>query len=381
MRADYDRRYASNDTRYIYAVGSDTPLRIEDADYDREHMERVLGSAFWSASPNTTVRALSREFVRPQPDEWWGEDMYSMPLSSPRVTVTIRLARVYCPGGVYFDVRDDLADRMWCPARSARPGERPVAMQPDSVFSSNGRRLPRRVDPTVRTPIFRVPTPTEVGQQQGEPAPPRDPVGRYPRPLPQNPQTPGANQPPQTQPPQNQPPQNQPPQNQPPQTQPQTPPQNQPGQTPAASDTTGGDRSHGDNGRRAHGDPRNADPRGNGNGYGNGGRQQPTSQPPANTPPSNPSQSNPQQQGQTQGASSQTGNGHQDHGNSNPGSAANNGNSNDHGNDKGQNNAKPDHSESPKDRMSAILKSRVPQTATKQDDKKAASDSTEKKKP
>jgi hypothetical protein len=378
----YDRRFASNDTRYIYAVASDTPLRISDSDYDREYLQRELGAAYWSSSPNVTVRAISREFVRSQPDEWWGEDMYSMPLAhDPRITVTIRLARVYCPGGVYFDVRDDLADHIWCPARSARPGERPVAMQPDSVYGSNGRRLPRRVDPSARTPIFRVPTGTDVGQQQGEP---RNTVPSFPRREPQNPQMPAANQPPpQNQPAQN-PPQNQPPQNQPPQIQP--PPSSQPGQT-QPGDPNGGDRAHDDNGRRAHGDPRNADPRGNGNGYGNGGREQPDAQPPAATPPS---QSNPQPQQQgAQHGQPQTppGNGNQDHGNSNPGSSATGGNdatAGNHGNGKGPDSGKPNHDAAPapakKSGVSAILRNRAPQ-GQKQDAKKAASDSTDKKKP
>lgn len=355
----YDRRFASADTRYVYAIASDTPLRISDADYDRAYLERELGSAYWSSSPNVTVRAISREFVRSQPDEWWGEDMYSMPLvRDPRVAVTIRLARVYCPGGVYFDVRDDLADHIWCPARVTRPGGRGVPLQPDSVFASTGHRVPRRVAPGAHTPIFRVPTPTDVGEQQGEPRPPQNPLP-FPRREPQNPQMPPGNQPPQQQPPQNQP-STQPPQNQPGQTQPQDP--------------DGDARVHDNNGRRAHGDPRNADPRGNGNGYGNGGREQPGSQPPATTPPSTPAQSNPQ-----------PGNGNQDHGNSNHGSSANTGNtgnSADHGNGKGPDGAKPTHdaAPAPKGGITAILKNRGPQ-AQKQPDRKPASDSTDKKKP
>jgi hypothetical protein len=364
-----DRRFASNETRYIYTVASDTPLRISDADYDREYLQRELGPAYWSSSPTITVRAISREFVRSQPDEWWGEDMYSVPVArDPRVTVTIRLARVYCPGGVYFDVRDDLADRIWCPARSTRAGERPVAMQPDSVYGSNGHRLPRHVDPTWRTPIFRVPTPTDVGQQQGEP---RNASPTFPRREPQNPQMPAANQPPAQNPPAQNPPVQNPPQNQPPQTQ---PPQDQPPQTQP------GDQNGGNNGRRAHGDPRNADPRGNGNGYGNGGREQP----PATTPPSTPSQANPQSQGSTQ---TPPGNGNQDHGNSNPGnsaSAGSNGNQGNHGNGKGPDSGKPNHDATPtstaKPGLSTILRNRAPQ-GQKQAAKKAASDSTDKKKP
>ena len=358
-----DYRFASSDTRYIYAVASDTPLRLDDDDYDARHMQRALGSAYWSSSPNATVRAISREFVRAQPDEWWGEDMTSMPLMSGRVTVAIRLARVFCPDGHIFEVRDDMIDRVWCPARRGgpRPGERPGAAPPDSVFSSNGRRVARRMDPNARTPVFRVPAGTEVGQQQGQPTtqpqnPPRT-VPSFPRTQPQTPG--GGNNNPQT-----------PPQTQPP----ATPPQNQPPTMPS-QDPNGQDKDHHDNGRRAHGDPRDADPRGNGNGYGNGGRTTPPTQPPsqgnppannppANNPPasnppaSNPPQSQPQQQGHPQGPpQTQPGNNGQGNGNG----------------------AKPDHADAPKPGIGAILKNRGPQP---KQDKKSASDSTaEKKKP
>jgi hypothetical protein len=375
MRYDYDRRFASSETRYIYAVASDAPLRLSDEDYDRRHLERMLGSAYWSQSPNVTVRALSRVYVPAEPDEWWGEDMYSMALTNPRVTVTIRLARVYCPGGTYFEIRDDLMDHVWCPSRPARGGGRPLASAPDSVIGSNGRRVGRSMNPGARTPVYRVPATTEV-QQQGQTAPPRYP----PRTQPQNPQIP-ANQPPQNQPPQNQPPQNQPPQNQPPQNQPpQThPPQNQPPQNPP-QDPNGRDKDHEDNGRRAHGDPRNSDPRGNGNGYGNGGREQPATQPPPAMGPATPPPANPQPQQQP--PETQPGNGHQDHGNngnSNPGNSANPGNSGNQG-DKA-NSAKPAPNDVPakNNDIRSLLKNRYPQA--KKDDKKPASDSTDKKKP
>ena len=304
IRPDY--RFSSSDTRYIYAVASDTPLRLDDDDYDARHMQRALGAAYWASSPNAAARAISREFVRAQPDEWWGEDMTSMPLMSGRVTVAIRLARVFCPDGSVFDVREDMVDRVWCPARRGgpRPGERPGAAQPDSVFWSNGRRVARRMDPTARTPVYRVPAGAEVGQQQGQPT-----------------------------------------------TQPQTPPQNQPPAIPS-QDPNAQDRDHHDNGRRAHGDPRDADPRGNGNGYGNGGRNTPSTQPPSQ---GNPPQSQPQQQGQPQG-DQQT-------------QPTNNGQGN---------GAKPDHADAPKPGLGAILKNRGPQA---KQDKKQASDSTDKKKP
>lgn len=395
MRPDY--RFASSDTRYIYAVASDTPLRLDDEAYDQRYLQRVLGSAYWSSSPNATVRAIAREFVRVQPDEWWGEAMTTMALMSPRVTAVIRLARVYCPDGNVFEVRDDLIDRVWCPARRGGPrrGERPGAAQPDSVFNSTGRRIPRHMDPTSRTPIFRVPAATEVGQQQGQPTDqprnqPRNVPG-YPRTQPQNPpQTPaggGNNPPPPAQtPPQMQPPQNQPPQNQPPQ-----------------DTTTRGDDHH-DNGRRAHGDPRNADPRGNGNGYGNGGRNTPpTTQPPTagNPPAATPPQSTPQpqQQGQPQDqphgqAQSQPGNNGQGqsgaHGNpGNNGNAGNGanasspGNSGNAGNDHGKsaNEVRPGHNDVPKT-MPAAIRNRLPQAKADDKGKKTASDSTsDKKKP
>ena len=338
LRPDY--RYASSDTRYIYAVASDTPLRLDDDDYDSRHMQRALGSAYWSSSPNATTHAISREFVRAQPEEWWGEDMTSMPLTSGRITVAIRLARVFCPDGNVFEVREDMIDRVWCPTRRGgpRPGERPGASQPDSVYSSNGRRVARRMDPSSRTPVYRVPAGTEVGQQQGQPTTqPQNP----PRTQPQTPAGGGNNNPqtPQTRPP-------------------TTPPQNQPPTMPS-QDPNAQDKDHHDNGRRAHGDPRDADPRGNGNGYGNGGRSTPSTQPsqgnpPATNPPANnPPQSQPQQQGQPQTP---------------PG---NNGQGN-------GSNAKPDHADTPKPGIGALLKNRGPQA---KQDKKAASDSTDKKKP
>lgn len=326
MRPDY--RFTSSDTRFIYAVASDTPLRLDDDDYDARHMQRALGSAYWSSSPNVAVRAIAREFVRAQPDEWWGEDMTSMPLMSGRITAAIRLARVFCPDGSIFDVRDDMIDRVWCPARRGgpRPGERPGAAQPDSVFSSNGRRVARKVNPASRTPVFRVPAGTEVGQQQGQPTT-----------QPDNPRAEPAF----------------------PRTQPQDPVQKQPPTMPS-EDPNAQDKDHHDNGRRAHGDPRDADPRGNGNGYGNGGRSTPSTQPPSqgNPPANNPPQSQPQQQGQPQ---------------SQPKTEP--------GNNGQGNGAKPDHADAPKPGISAILKNRGPQA---KQDKKPASDSTadkDKKKP
>ena len=378
LRPDY--RYASSDTRYIYAVASDTPLRLDDDDYDSRHMQRALGSAYWSSSPNATVRAISREFVRAQPDEWWGEDMTSMPLMSGRITVAIRLARVFCPDGNVFEVREDMVDRVWCPARRGgpRPGERPGAAPPDSVFSSNGRRVARRMDPNARTPVYRVPAGTEVGQQQGQPTtqpqtPPRT-VPSFPRTQPQTPAG-GVNNNPQT-----------PPQTQPP----TTPPQNQPPAMPS-QDPNAQDKDHHDNGRRAHGDPRDADPRGNGNGYGNGGRNTPSTQPsqgnppannpPATNPPANtPPQSQPQQQGQPQNQPGNNGQGNGNNGNANNGNHGNSGNApGNAGNGKSPNDAKPDHADAPKTGIGAILKNRGVQV---KQDRKPASDSTaDKKKP
>jgi len=379
MLYDFDRRFAYSDTRYIYAVASDTPLRLADGDYDRSHLERRLGSTFYSSSPNATVRAISREFVRAQPDEYWGEDMYTMALAPSRVMVAIRWARVYCPGGGYFEVREEVADHIFCPSRNTTRG-RPVTVTPDSVFASNGRRVPRHMDQTARTPICRVPAPTDVGQQQGQPqTPPRNVPPTYPRTQPTNPQTP-TNQP-QTQP-QNQPPQNQPPQTQPPQNQPQNPPQTQP------QDPNTNDKDHENNGRRAHGDPRNADPRGNGNGYGNGGREQPSTQPPPSTNPATPpamptqSQSQPQQQGQPQ-TPPQSGNNGRGNGNGNANGQGNgqgnaNGNANSGNDGKKPNDAKPTHNDAPKNRFDVMMQKVKKQDDKKQDDKKAATDSTKK---
>ena len=366
-------RFASNDTRYVYVVGSDTPLLLSDDMYDARYLERRLGSTYWASSPNATAHAISREFVRSQPDEWWGEDMYAVPLRDGRMDVIVHVARVYCPGGVYYDVREEVASRVWCPARrGGRGNERPTATEPDSVFNAIGRRVPRQTGPNVRTPIFRVPTPTEVGQQ-GQPANPPAPPRGYPRTQPQNPTVPAQNQPPQNQPPQSQPAQNQPPQSTP-------------------NDQNGSGKDHDDNGRRAHGDPRNADPRGNGNGYGNGGREAPPTQQPVQTnlpQPQQQGQPQGQQQGQPQGQQQgrpnlnpffKNGGNNGNNGNSanNNGNNGNNGNTN-NGNGKAPNDAKPGHDDAPKS-AADLIRSRAPGQQKKQDDKKAANDSTDAKK-
>ena len=108
------------DTRYIYAVGVRHAAALRRRGLrSLGRLERRLGSTFYSTSPNATVRAISREFVRAQPDEWWGEDMFSMSTRADRDRVTLRSvwARVYCPGGNYFEVREDSADHVWCPSR------------------------------------------------------------------------------------------------------------------------------------------------------------------------------------------------------------------------------------------------------------------------
>ena len=233
-----DRRYstASNATeRYVYALASDRPLRITDAAYDPNYLRRVLGPTAYDASnPYATVRALARYFVPPMADERWGEDLYAMPASYSRQT---RVARVYCPDGTVFEVREDMANRAWCPPTprgrvasgpprggSTQPSS-PAPSAPDSVLGASGGRVTRRqFDAHESTPVFRVPA-----ESPNDPPPPDRRGTNDPR---------GGNDP--------------------------------KGSTDPKGSNDPQDRH--DNGRRAHGDPANADPRGRGNGWGNGGR-------------------------------------------------------------------------------------------------------------
>ena len=238
--SSYDRRVTSTayQPRYVYAVASDMPLRLTDDSYDATYMRRVLGSAYWASNPYAAVRALSRQFVRPQPDEYWGEDLYAVPATTGRAPYAV--ARVYCPDGSVFEVREELAGRAWCPPRvrvgggpprvEDQPG-RGGAAAPDSVLASNGKPVSRRpFDPGAGRPVYRVPEPTRMDPPRVTDAPGQGSGGDR-----------GADK-----------------------------------SDKARDEREKAEKEHDDNGRRAHGDPQNADPRGRGNGVGNGGsREQP----------------------------------------------------------------------------------------------------------
>lgn len=239
-----ERRYSAvNGTteRYVYAVAADRPLRITDDASDPNYLRRVLGPNAYASNPNTVVRALQRQFIPTMLNEEWSEDLYAVAPSYGREPY--RIARVYCPDGSVFEVREDMANRAWCPPTTRRrvPGypppreeAAPVATVPDSVLSPTGTRVTRRpLDPRQSTPPYRVPV-------EAPPTPVHEPVQPV---QPTPPPTLGPPAPP-------------------------PPPKTQ----PSPADPRGEkEKDQADNGRRAHGNPENADPRGRGNGRGNGG--------------------------------------------------------------------------------------------------------------
>ena len=132
--------------RYIYALASDTPLRIPDRAIEPAYLEQLLGpAAFRAASPQAAVRALSRNFAPRVSDEQWAEDLFAI---EPRNSATPpRVARVYCWNGRMYEVPEDMADRAWCPERPGTNdgGVMPTPARPDSVVGNNGRRIGPRV--------------------------------------------------------------------------------------------------------------------------------------------------------------------------------------------------------------------------------------------
>src|SRR5688500_5003772 len=132
--------------RYIYALASDTPLRIPDRAIEPGYLEQLLGpAAFRAASPHAAVRALSRHFAPKVSDEQWAEDLFAV---EPRNSATPpRVARVYCWNGRMYEVPEDMADRAWCPERPGQNdgGVMPTPARPDSVVGNNGRRIGPRV--------------------------------------------------------------------------------------------------------------------------------------------------------------------------------------------------------------------------------------------
>jgi hypothetical protein len=132
--------------RYIYALASDTPLRIPDRAIEPGYLEQLLGpAAFRAASPQAAVRAISRNFAPKVSDEQWAEDLFAV---EPRNSATPpRVARVYCWNGRMYEVPEDMADRAWCPERPGQNdgGVMPTPARPDSVVGNSGRRIGPRV--------------------------------------------------------------------------------------------------------------------------------------------------------------------------------------------------------------------------------------------
>ncbi|CAA9327987.1 MAG: hypothetical protein AVDCRST_MAG11-2325, partial [uncultured Gemmatimonadaceae bacterium] len=118
---------AAQPARYVYALASDRPLRLPDAAFEPGYLERVLGpSAYRSATPYATMRALSRHFVAAAAEEEWAEDAFRVAATAG--TQPGPTARVYCVGGRMFVVPAELADRALCPppvavADSGRAGD------------------------------------------------------------------------------------------------------------------------------------------------------------------------------------------------------------------------------------------------------------------
>jgi hypothetical protein len=144
---------------HVYVVASERPLRLTDNAFDDDALAAMLGARLTQAAdPYETMAALSRRFVPPGRDEDWGEDVYTMDVTRP--VVTVRVAKIYCPDGSVVYTRDEMADRTACPWRPQ--GRNTPAPRPDSVVASNGRRVPSPMDPGGVARIFRIPTPVEA---------------------------------------------------------------------------------------------------------------------------------------------------------------------------------------------------------------------------
>jgi hypothetical protein len=143
---------------HVYVVASERPLRLTDNAFDDRALGAMLGARLTQAAdPYETMAALSRRFVPPGKDEDWGEDVYAMDVARP--VTTVRVARIYCPDGSVVYARDEMADRTACPWHGQ--GRNVPVSRPDSVVASNGRRMPRPVEPGP-TRVFRVPMPANA---------------------------------------------------------------------------------------------------------------------------------------------------------------------------------------------------------------------------
>jgi hypothetical protein len=172
------RRVTFNSDRYIYAVASEEPLNLSGETFASGYFSRVLGLPVYRADrPYSTMRAISNAVVPNVEPEEWAEDVHV--LTPTYHTEVYRTARIYCAGGRFFDVPDDMVSRVWCPTRTrvvivdGRPRSReyPVGRptRPDSVFGQGGTRI--RLEPRrPRGPIARVVDPDDRGRGRGRDA-------------------------------------------------------------------------------------------------------------------------------------------------------------------------------------------------------------------
>ena len=182
---DPHRRVASEaePVRYVYAIASDEPLRLPDEAFQPGYLRRTLGLHLYRATnPYATIRALSRHFAPLIGDDAWAEDM--LKIAPTWRSDPSRVARIYCADRGYYDVPEELADRVWCPGHprgehvANRPGHsngrsaHPVPRRPDSVFVfvEHGRRVRAPGRPWGRGPVDRVvePVPGHDGRRNAE---------------------------------------------------------------------------------------------------------------------------------------------------------------------------------------------------------------------
>lgn len=158
-RDAYGRRRGAPAVHHVYVLASERPLRLSASAFDDRALATMLGPHLTRAEdPYETMAALSRRFVPPGRDEDWGEDVYTMDVARP--VVTVRVAKIYCPDGSVVYARDEMVDRTVCPWQSQ--GRAAPAPRPDSVVASNGRRMPSPMEPGGVARIFRIPGPAQT---------------------------------------------------------------------------------------------------------------------------------------------------------------------------------------------------------------------------
>jgi hypothetical protein len=132
--------------RYIYAIASDEPLRLDDSAFVRGAVVKVAGiDASSSRSPYRVMSALSKRFVPKVRDEQWAEAVYEL---APRTADQGGVARAYCEYGTIWEIPEEIVDRALCHT-SAYGGATPNPARPDSVITPTGERI---VSPAVHVP-------------------------------------------------------------------------------------------------------------------------------------------------------------------------------------------------------------------------------------